>query len=83
MEFQANGRTYNMGYYLADGIYPKWATFVKSIPRPQGKKKLQLHNAQAVAIKDVERTFGISQAQFAIVQGPIRFCDHDCRRDLG
>ena len=38
VEFQANGHTYKMGYYLADEIYPKVPTFVKPISCPQGKK---------------------------------------------
>ena len=73
VEFIANGRTYNYGYYLADGIYPKWQTFVKPVIKPQGKKQLDFHNAQAAARKDVETAFGILQAQFAIVRGPVRF----------
>jgi hypothetical protein len=78
VEFEANGHKYNYGYFLADGIYPRWQTFVKSVVKPKGKKQTQFHNAQAAARKDVERAFGILQAQFAIVRGPARFWDQDC-----
>ncbi|KAI5345837.1 hypothetical protein L3X38_013714 [Prunus dulcis] len=33
--YQVNNTVYQMGYYLAEGIYPRWTTFVKSIPNPQ------------------------------------------------
>ena len=59
VQFVANDRTYNYGYYLADGIYPKWQTFLKLLKKPEGKKNLDFHNAQAAARKDVKGAFGI------------------------
>ena len=66
-----------MCYYLAYGIYPSWATFVKTIPEPQGNKKKHFALAQESCRKDVERAFGVLQARFAIVRGPARFWDDD------
>ena len=69
-EYIVNGRKYNMGYYLSDGIYPRWATFVKTIPLPQGAKTKLFAERQESVRKDVERAFGVLQARFAIIRGP-------------
>ena len=64
-----------MGYYLSDGIYPRWATFVKTIPLPQGAKAKLFAERQESVRKDVERAFGVLQAHFAIIRGPARNMD--------
>nr|AAQ56372.1 hypothetical protein OSJNBa0017M13.23 [Oryza sativa Japonica Group] len=73
VNFSINGHDYTMGYYLAYGIYPSWATLVKSIKLPQGNKRKYFTKAQEANRKDVEQVFGVLQARFAIVRGPARF----------
>ena len=75
VQYNVNGNDYNMGYYLRDGIYPEWATFVKTIPRPQGDKRRLFSKYQEGQRKDVERAFGVLQSRFAIIRGPSRFWD--------
>lgn len=70
-----NGREYNMGYFLFDGIYPRWATFVKTISLPQGPKVRLFAERQESVRKDVERAFGVLQARFVIIRGPTRNMD--------
>ena len=82
VNYTINGHSYSMGYYLADGIYPKWATFVKSMKSPLGNKKKYFCQAQETVRKDVERAFGVLQARFAIVRGPARFWDKATLRDI-
>ncbi|XP_057724086.1 uncharacterized protein LOC130940055 [Arachis stenosperma] len=62
-----------MGYYLADGIYPEWATFVKSISKPQDEKRKLFAQYQEGQRKYVERAFGVLQARFPIIRGPAHF----------
>ena len=70
--FTINGSEYQYGYYLVDGIYPKWAVFVKGIPHPTGAKRIRFTKAQESARKDVERAFGILKARWGIFRLPAR-----------
>ncbi|XP_074323849.1 uncharacterized protein LOC141660759 [Apium graveolens] len=80
VNYTINGNKYNMGYYLTDEIYPDWATFVKTIPRPQSEKRKLFSKYQESQRKDVERAFGVLQSYFTIIRGPTRFWDIE---DLG
>ncbi|XP_057445384.1 uncharacterized protein LOC130737585 isoform X2 [Lotus japonicus] len=57
VHYEVNRTQYHMGYYLADGIYPEWATFVKTIPMPQGEKRQLFAKAQEGARKCKTQVF--------------------------
>jgi hypothetical protein len=70
VSFTVNGHTYDMGYYLTDGIYPNWSAFVKTVRHPTETKASHFAKEQEKAHKDIEHTFGVLQSWWAIVQGP-------------
>ncbi|CAL2278495.1 unnamed protein product [Prunus armeniaca] len=80
--YQVNNTVYQTGYYLADGIYPRWTTFVKSIPNPQSHKQKLFATYQEGYRKDVERCFGILQARWLIVRGAARMFDEEVLRSI-
>lgn len=77
VQFEINGRKYNAGYYLADGIYPPLSTLVQTISAPFGQKRKHFAKMQEAARKDVERAFGVLMARFAILKNPARLWHKD------
>jgi hypothetical protein len=81
VNFVINVHEYNKGYYLADGIYPRWAIFVKTITDavPGGIKSwfAKCHEAYR---KDVDHAFDVLQARFVVVRFPALTDveDHEC-----
>jgi hypothetical protein len=59
VQYIVNGKQYNTCYYLADGIYPEWAVFVKSISMPISDKDKLFAQEQEGKRKDIERAFGV------------------------
>jgi hypothetical protein len=72
VKYSINGHEYTISYYLADGIYPSWATLIQSIAAPMGNKRQYFAKAQEATRKMVERAFGVLQSRFTIIRGPAR-----------
>ena len=67
---EINGHHYNKGDYLADSIYPKWTTLVKTIPNPVGEKRKRCAQEQESDRKDMERAFGVLRSRWGIIRYP-------------
>jgi hypothetical protein len=68
VQYMVNGNQYNTGYYLADGIYPEWAVFVKSISLPISDKDKLFAQEQEGARKDIERAFGVLKRRWCVLK---------------
>nr|GFC02447.1 nucleotide-binding, alpha-beta plait [Tanacetum cinerariifolium] len=60
------------GYYLPDGIYPEWASFIRSFTVATDPKHTYFKQRQESARKDVERAFGVLQGRWGLIQQPAR-----------
>ncbi|GJV95993.1 RNA-directed DNA polymerase, eukaryota [Tanacetum coccineum] len=65
--YDVNGVTFEKCYYLADGIYPQWAAFVKSFTAARDERNAVFKRRQESARKDVERAFGVLQGRWHII----------------
>ncbi|XP_033135115.1 putative nuclease HARBI1 isoform X1 [Brassica rapa] len=77
VKYVVNGHMYKLAYYLTDGIYPKWSTFIQSITLPQSPQQQLFAKVQEATRKDVERAFGVLQARFAIVRNPVKTLENE------
>ncbi|XP_026410196.1 protein ALP1-like [Papaver somniferum] len=77
VDFQVGGGRFDMGYYLADGIYPKLSIIVQAYKKPTNSRQRCFTKMQEGARKDVERAFGILQAKWHIVRGPVEYWDEE------
>ena len=81
-EFTINGRTHSQAYYLADGIYPDWSVFIKTISHPVTAKHKLFASSQESARKDIERAFGVLQARFQIIDKPCKLWHTDAMKEV-
>ncbi|XP_059669241.1 uncharacterized protein LOC132314385 [Cornus florida] len=61
VNYVVNGHHYVMGYYLSDGIYPKWTTLMQTIPHSTTTKEKLFAQRQEATRKDMERAFRVLQ----------------------
>lgn len=80
--YELNGEVRHQGYLLADGIYPEWPIFVKTIANPKNAKEKLFAKLQESLRKDVERAFGILRKCWRILATPARLWDLNVLNDV-
>lgn len=68
--YKVIGMTLNLPYYLAYGIYPSWAIFVKTIRDGSTRKEKIFASKQEGVRKDIGRAFGVLFARLHILERP-------------
>ncbi|KAJ0751828.1 putative harbinger transposase-derived protein [Helianthus annuus] len=79
--FYANGNYYPHGYYLSDGIYPRYSIFVKTYSDPIDEKRAYFKKVQESSRKDIERCFGVLKQRWHYLRNPCRAWSKQKMRD--
>ncbi|XP_023746191.1 uncharacterized protein LOC111894348 [Lactuca sativa] len=77
MSYVVNGNEYKYEYHIGDGIYPEYATFVKSYTFPANNKRKMFKLVQESARNDIERAFGVLKQKWHIIKHPARTWDRE------
>nr|XP_043638275.1 uncharacterized protein LOC122609286 [Erigeron canadensis] len=80
--FYANNNYYKAGYYLTDGIYPEYSTFVKTFTDSIDEKRKYFKKKQESTRKDIERAFRVLKKRWKHVSFPSRFWDKQRMHDV-
>jgi glutathione S-transferase len=75
--FLVNNVAFKTAYFLADGIHPAWALFIKTIRNAMSPKEKRSESAQEAVCKDVERAFAALVARWHILKQPCRLACRD------
>jgi Plant transposon protein len=75
--FLANNVAFKTAYFLANGIYPAWALFIKMIRNAMSPKVKRYASAQDSVRKVVERAFAALVARWHILKQPCRLASRD------
>lgn len=70
--FQIGNEQFNKCFFLTDGIYPRYARFVKGLKVPLTEEQKRFTAWQESARKDIERAFGVLKEKFQWVSCPIK-----------
>jgi len=68
VEFEVCGRKYHHGYYLVDGIYPPWLTFIKAKVVSQDETLKNFQTLQEAFRKDIERALAAAVGRYATLR---------------
>ncbi|XP_074351673.1 uncharacterized protein LOC141690807 [Apium graveolens] len=80
--FHVNGKRYNNDYYLADEIYPRYSTFVKTTSNLATQSRKLFSKKHESYRKDEERCFGILQYRWAILRHGARMYKRSTLRSI-
>jgi Plant transposon protein len=68
--YEISGQYFNSLFVCVDGIYPKYARFVRGYKNPISEREKKFTEWQEACRKDIERAFGVLQGRWQCMQRP-------------
>lgn len=82
VSYEVCGQAFNFFYYLADGIYPNWKVFLKTLSSSCSAKEKYYKKCQEAVRKVVERVFGVLFRRFQVLYSPSELMDVETMKSI-